>query len=220
MPKQKLYRYHEIQALPNTLERKNYQVGDFADIRGNWNTQVFEKEQPLVLELACGAGDYAIALAQRNPQKNYIAMDIKGDRLFKGARFALEQNISNVRFFRASIDHLNNYFAEDEVSEIWITFPDPYLSETKQKKRLTHTKFLNFYRQVLQKNGQIHLKTDSRPLYEFTKEMIVANELTLLRDIPDVYAADFLPDVSDITTFYERMHLQDKRTITYLRFCF
>lgn len=220
MAKQKLYRYNAIVDLPNTLEKKNYKLGDYADVRGKWNEIVFKNEQPIVLELACGAGDYSIALAQRYSQKNYIAMDIKGDRLYKGAKFAFDHDINNVRFFRASIDHITNYFAEGEVSEIWITFPDPYLSETKKKKRLTHDKFLNFYREILKPESYINLKTDSQELYLFTKETIAENDLIIKEDVSDIYAEKHIPDLTDIQTYYEKMHLRDGRKITYLRFRF
>lgn len=220
MAKQKLFRYDAITELPNTLERKNYKIGDYSDLRGNWNTRVFKNDKPIILELASGKGDYSLALAEMFPENNYIAMDVKGDRLFKGAKEALEAGLHNIRFFRAMIDHIENYFQKDEISEIWITFPDPYLSVSKEKKRLTHPRFLERYKKILSDNASINLKTDSLELYEFTKEVIQVQGLKLKEDISDIYAMTMVPDILNIQTFYERKHLAENRTITYLKFAF
>lgn len=218
MAKQKLFRYEAITELPNTLVRKNYKIGDYADVRGNWHADIFQNEAPIILELACGKGDYSLALAEMYPDNNYIAMDVKGDRLYKGAKEALDDGLENIRFFRAMIDHIENYFAPGEISEIWITFPDPYLAVSKEKKRLTHPRFLERYRKILKDGAPLNLKTDSTPLYEFTKEVIGEMNLTLLEDIPDIYALPEVSQVLNIQTFYEKKHLREGLKITYLRF--
>ena len=140
---------------------------------GKWNS-FFKNKNPIVVELACGKGEYAIGLGKIHPEKNFIGVDIKGNRIWVGAKKALQFNLQNVAFLRIQIDHINDYFAQDEVDEIWITFPDPQLRKSKAKKRLTHPRFLRIYQQFLLPGGLIHLKTDSPDLYTFTKKIVDA----------------------------------------------
>ncbi len=209
MGHKKLIRFEAIKTFPNVLifpEKSS----------GRWKEH-FDNNNPLVLELACGKGEYTLELARRFPEKNFIGIDIKGNRIWKGAKTALDEKIPNVAFLRIQIDHIDQFFAPAEVSEIWITFPDPFLRKSKAKKRLTHLRFLHLYQKILQPGALIHLKTDSPELYFFTKEIIAENNCHLHRDVPNVYATEPEP-LLGIKTFYEKMHLEDGRIIRYLEF--
>lgn len=209
MGHKKLIRFEEIKSFPNVLI---FPEG----IKGQWASH-FQNDNPITLELACGKGEYTLALARRFPDRNFIGVDIKGNRIWKGAKAALEEKMPNVAFLRIQIDHIDRYFSPGEVADIWITFPDPFLRESKAKKRLTHLRFLHLYQKILQPGGFIRLKTDSPELYTFTREVIAENKCLLRRDIPDVYAAE--PDeILRVKTYYEGLHLQDGRTIRYLEF--
>ncbi len=187
------------------------------DMAGNWK-KYFGNSNPITLELACGKGEYSIGLSAQNPDHNYIGVDIKGNRIYIGAKKALAENRKNVAFLRVQIGHLEEYFAPGEVGEIWILFPDPFLRASKAKNRLTHARFLAQYEKVLQKGSTIHLKTDSPELYEFTKETLEEQGCTLLHDWPDIYATGKATGVLAIQTFYEKSHLADGRKIYYLAF--
>lgn len=209
MGQKKLARFAEIETFPNVLIYPS-------NMQGQWKRH-FDNNHPITLELACGKGDYTLGLARLFPKENFIGVDVKGNRIWKGARTALDEGLDNAAFLRTQIDHIVNYFAPGEVKELWITFPDPFLRESKAKKRLTHSRFLRLYHHLLQPGGKIHLKTDSSDLYAFTKEMIVENNCTLKEDIPNVYEGE-ISDVLKIQTFYERNHLKEGRTIHYLQF--
>ncbi len=213
----KTERYQDILSLPNVTDLHHYREGDYAAVRGRW-TEVFGNEHPLTLELACGKGDYCLGLGARYPDRNFLGLDIKGDRIWKGAMQALETGLSNVRFMRTRIDHITNYFAPGEVSEIWITFPDPYLKKSKTRKRLTNPVFLQRYRRIMQPDGLIHLKTDSDRLYEFTLNVIELLNLPVRQRISDVYHLDSIPTNLDIQTYYEEQHLAEGRSIKYVAF--
>ena len=167
MAKNKLQRFSEIRNFNNVIEI-NYDDIFNNKKAGCWQKDIFKNNNPIVLELACGKGEYTIGLAKKNPNKNYIGIDIKGERIWKGAKDAIDLNLDNVRFLRTRIEHLNLVFSENEVSEIWITFPDPFLKKSKSRKRLTSLRFLEIYKQILSKKSFIHLKTDSQELYEYT----------------------------------------------------
>lgn len=210
MGQKKLIRFEEIKTFPNVfIFPKN--------MKGEWVASHFKNEHPLTLELACGKGEYTIEMARRFKDKNFIGVDIKGNRIWKGAKISLEEELDNAAFLRIQIDHIEEYFSEREVSDIWITFPDPFLRKSKAKKRLTHLRFLHHYKKILQPQGRIHLKTDSNELYKFTQEVIADNNCKLHKDISDVYASDH-GELLKIKTFYEKMHLADGRTIRYLEF--
>lgn len=210
MGQNKLQRFAEIATFPNVLI---YPEG----MQGKWH-QHFKNTHPVTLELACGKGDYTLGLARIFPDRNFIGVDLKGNRIWKGAKTALEAPLPNVAFLRTQIDKLDNYFAAGEIEEIWITFPDPFLRNSKAKKRLTHPKFLQLYQPLLAPGATINLKTDSPELYAFTLEAIGASGCTLLENIPDVYALPEVPPLLQIQTFYEGMHLADRRTIRYIKF--
>ena len=170
------------------------------------------------LELGCGKGEYTIGLARTNPDKNYIGMDVKGARLWRGLKTASEESISNVAFIRSRIELIENYFGDNEVSEIWITFPDPQPRQARERKRLTSPKFLEIYRKFLTKDGIIHLKTDSDLLYDFTCEMIENEKHTPLFSTNDLYATTQQMEVKNIRTFYEQRWLNEGLTIKYIAF--
>ena len=195
-------------------------------IKGNWNRDMFEKPQPIVLELGCGKGDYTIALARRHPEMNFIGVDIKGARLWKGAKEATEEKMGNVAFLRTRIEFIDAFFGPGEVSQIWLTFSDPQLRGS-ENARLTSPLFLARYSHFLVPDGIVHLKTDSRFLYEYTRSVIRANFLTVLAFGTDIYhqgiqAGDALEwdllDVFEVKTFYETMFLKMGLPITYLAF--
>ncbi|MDR3236530.1 MAG: tRNA (guanosine(46)-N7)-methyltransferase TrmB [Prevotellaceae bacterium] len=185
-------------------------------LRGTWRAQIFGNPNPIVLELGCGKGEYTLALAQKYPQRNYIGVDIKGARLWRGAKTATEQALPNVRFLRARIEHIDALFAPSEIDEIWITFPDP--QPKNPNKRLTSPPFLNRYRLILKPAGAVHLKTDSRPLHDYTLALIAHNRLTLNHATPDLYAAPLADDLLAVKTHYEKIYLLRSLPITYLQF--
>lgn len=201
------------------------------EIKGNWNRKMFAKEQPIILELGCGKGEYTIDLAQRNPQYNYIGVDIKGARLWKGAKYATEHALGNVAFLRTRIELISAFFAENEVSEIWLTFSDPQFRS--ENSRLTSPLFLERYRSFLCPGGIVHLKTDSMFLHQYSKAVVEQNALKMLACTEDLYGtpaeelrASMVPTVTEdsvaalyeVQTFYEKMFLEQGYRITYLAF--
>lgn len=210
MGQKKLIRFTEIKSFANVLEYP-------AEMQGKWPI-FFKNENPITLELACGKGEYAVGLGRLYPKRNFIGIDVKGNRIWRGARTAIEEALGNVAFVRSQIDKVTNYFLKDEVAEIWITFPDPQLRSSRMKKRLTHPRFLRLYQQFLQPNGLIHLKTDSPDLYNFTKTVITLYGLELLTDYDDVYKQHDLNDEIKIKTHYEGLDIAQSSRIHYLRF--
>lgn len=184
-------------------------------MKGKWNA-FFENDQPITLELACGHGAYTVGLSRLFPHRNFVGIDRKGARMWKGAKTALEENLTNAAFMRIQIDHCAEHFAAGEIEEIWITFPDP--QPNKDRKKLTHPMFLERYKQFLKPDGLIHLKTDDDHLYEYTLDLIYQNNYTILQNIKDVYAADTVSDELNIKTYYEQKWLEKGKTIKYLRF--
>ena len=192
--------------------------GQAVQLRGKWQAEHFQNNNPITLELACGGGEYTLALARRYPERNFIGVDIKGARLWKGARVALAEELHNAAFLRIRIEMITHFFAKDEIAEIWITFPDPFPRKGKANRRLTATPFLKRYQQILQPNGLIHLKTDDLNLYEFTLETITEQRHPIEDQCADIYADNLPLEELAIRTFYEKMHLADERTIKYVRF--
>ena len=185
-------------------------------IKGNWRS-MFASEQPIVLELGCGKGDYTIALAERYPEMNFIGVDIKGARLWTGAKYATEHGLTNVAFLRTRIEFIEAFFAPGEVSQIWLTFSDPQLTGSGNS-RLSAPVFLERYRKFLQPGGIVHLKTDSRFLHEYTMSVIRANGLEVLKSSTDIYSEGDMGVVTQVQTFYEKMFLQMGLPITYVAF--
>jgi tRNA (guanine-N7-)-methyltransferase len=210
MGQKKLVRFNAIQSFSNVLQYPEGMAGKWKDYFHNTN--------PIVLELACGKGEYSVNLGRQHPERNYIGVDIKGNRIYIGAKQALEEPLKNVAFLRTHILQITDYFAPEEVSEIWIIFPDPFLRESKAKNRLTHPRFLQRYQQILPRGGRINLKTDSRELYDFTQEVIAEQGCIIHEDIQDVYGKGMNTGALAIQTHYEKMHLAEGRTIYFLSF--
>ncbi len=210
MGQKKLIRFAEIETFQNVLQFPK-------DTAGKWNV-FFNNTNPVTLELACGKGEYAVGLGQLHPDRNFIGIDLKGNRIWVGAKKALQQKLTNVAFIRSQIDHVATYFAAGEVAEIWITFPDPQLRLSKAKKRLTHPKFLRLYKQFLVPGGLIHLKTDSPDLYHFTKLVIESYSCTLHADCNDVYQQELITDELKIKTHYESLDIAGSNRVHYLCF--
>ena len=185
-------------------------------LRGQWGKEYFNNDNPIVLELGCGKGEYAVGLAEKFPDKNFIGIDIKGARMWTGACRARNAGLKNVAFLRTNIELLTHFFAAGEVSEIWITFPDPQMK--KVRKRLTSTRFLELYREVLIDGGMIHLKTDSPFLYTYTHLLTRHNNLPTAVDTDDLYHSGIVTDILEIRTFYEQQWLDRGLTIKYISF--
>ena len=210
MGQKKLQRFAELETFSNVLQFPK-------DIKGKWKT-VFHNDHPITLELACGKGEYAVGLGRLYPQRNFIGIDLKGNRIWVGAKKALQENLSNVAFLRTQIDQVTEYFDAKEVAEIWITFPDPQLRLSKAKKRLTHPKFLRLYQQFLAPGGLIHLKTDSPDLYRFTKLVIELYGCPLHTDMDDVFNNETVSEELKIKTHYESLDIAGSNRIHYLCF--
>lgn len=210
MGHKKLIRFEEIKTFDNVLEHP-------LDMKGKWSS-FFKNENEITLELACGKGEYAVGLGSMFADKNFIGIDIKGNRIWRGAKTAIDNGLNNVAFLRTEIDGINNYFEKDEVDEIWITFPDPQLRLSKAKKRLTHPKFLRLYQQFLKKDGLVNLKTDSPDLYQFTKMVINLYGIELLVDYDDAYKQANIKDEIKIKTHYESLDIAQSNRIHYLQF--
>jgi tRNA (guanine-N7-)-methyltransferase len=210
MAQKKLQRFAELLTFPNVLQYPD-------NMPVQWK-EFFHNDHPVILELACGKGEYAVGLGRLFPGKNFIGVDLKGNRIWVGAKKALQEQLTNVAFLRTQIDQIHHYFIPGEVAEIWLTFPDPQLRTSKAKKRLTHPKFLRLYQQILVPGGYIHLKTDSPALYRFTKWVIELYNLHVHEDIEDVYAQPSVNDVLSIKTHYEGLDIAGSSKIHYLKF--
>ncbi len=221
----KLQKFAEILAFPNVYENFDSAKliltganGVVVDMKNQWNAVHFGNDNPITLELACGRGEYALALGRMFPDRNFIGVDIKGARIHQGARVALEENLSNVAFLRTRIEFIEHFFAKDEVADIWITFPDPFLNESKSNRRLTSPIFLNKYKQILQKNGTVHLKTDSPVLYDFTLEILQNTEGSILEIADaDFYSKPLIMKELEVKTHYEKKNIANS-TMKYIRF--
>ncbi len=210
MGQKKLARFAELETFQHVLQFPR-------DMPGKWKV-FFKNNNPITLELACGKGEYAVGLGRLYPQRNFIGVDLKGNRIWVGAKKVMQEQLNNVAFLRTQIDLIATYFATDEVNEIWITFPDPQLRMSKAKKRLTHPKFLRLYQQFLTPGGCIHLKTDSPELYRFTKQVIAFYGCALLKDIDDLYREAQVPKELEIKTHYESLDIAGSNRVHYLCF--
>lgn len=216
--KNKLKRFKENETFPNVIQPTRQEVTDGFSLKGNWKTH-FKNENPIVLELGCGKGEYTVGLAKRNPGKNFIGIDIKGARFWRGAKTALEEDLPNVAFLRTQIELVDLLFGKDEVTEIWITFPDPQIKYKRTKHRMTNAAFLEKYRHILKPNGLVHLKTDSEFMHGYTLGLLHGLGLEVIYANHDVYKNEGSPkDVLDIQTFYENQYLEKGKPITYIQF--
>tara|TARA_B100001094_G_scaffold316885_1_gene358643 strand:- start:689 stop:1354 length:666 start_codon:yes stop_codon:yes gene_type:complete len=216
--KNKLKKFAQMQNFSH-VEQPNLEVLEKGyALKGNWRNDFFKNNNPLVLELGCGMGEYSVGLAEKFPEKNFLGIDIKGARIWQGAVEALKKKINNVGFLRIRIDWIEKCFDKNEIDEIWITFPDPQLKKKRGVKRLTHPVFLKRYEQILKKKGSIHLKTDSQFLHGFTLGVIAGERHVLEDSTHDLYGSSVLRDHMEIKTHYEKIYLDEGLPITYLRF--
>lgn len=217
MGKNKLAKFANMEEYPHVfqypfavLQEKGFEM------RGKWNAMFFKNDNPIVLELGCGKGEYTVGLAKLFPDKNFIGIDIKGARMWTGAKQSFNEKLTNVAFLRTHIELITHFFAKGEISEIWITFPDPQMG--KVNKRMTSTRFMKLYRQILSDNGIIHLKTDSNFMFTYTCEMVKANTLPILFESDDLYHSGLVDDILKIQTFYEQQWLSRGLNIKYIKF--
>jgi tRNA (guanine-N7-)-methyltransferase len=220
--KNKLKRFKENETFSNVIQPTREEVlNNTLRLKGNWNRDFFKNDNPIVLELGCGKGEYSVNLATMFPEKNFLGIDIKGARFWRGAKTALSEKINNVGFLRTQIELVDFIFDENEIDEIWITFPDPQIKYKRTKHRMTNPDFLNKYKKILKPNGMVHLKTDSEYMHGYTLGLLEGLGLTIEYAHHDVYGTTNAPkEVTAIQTYYESQYLAINKKITYLRFNF
>ena len=217
MSKNKLAKFAELNTFGHVIQLSYRSlINEGFSLKGNWSKAFFKNDNPIVLELGCGKGEYTVGLARLFPDKNFIGIDIKGSRMWSGAKESVQEQLKNCAFVRTNIELLSYFFAHNEVAEIWITFPDPQMKKTK--KRLTSIRFLSSYSQILDNNGIIHLKTDSNFLYQYTLATIGANKFRMLVNTDDLYSSGLANEILSIRTAYEQQWLERGKTIKYLRY--
>ena len=218
--KNKLKRFKENETFENVFQpsREEVAAGDFS-LRGKWNADFFKNTNPLILELGCGKGEYTVGLAEKYPEKNFIGIDIKGARFWRGAKTAVEDQLHNVAFIRTQIELVDCIFGQHEVDEIWITFPDPQIKYKRTKHRMTNTEFLQLYKKILKPDGLVNLKTDSEFMHGYTLGLLHGAGHEVLYANHNVYVNEGAPsEVTEIQTFYEKQYLEINKAITYIRF--
>jgi tRNA (guanine-N7-)-methyltransferase len=218
--KNKLKRFKENETFVNVFQPTREEVvADQFPLKGKWNTDFFKNDHPIVLELGCGKGEYSVGLAERSPDKNFIGIDIKGARFWRGAKTAVENGMHNVAFLRTQIELIEHCFAANEVSEIWITFPDPQIKYKRTKHRMTNAAFLDNYKKILKTNGLMHLKTDSEFMHGYTLGLLHGAGHEVLYANHNIYKNEGAPaEVTGIQTFYESQYLEVNKPITYIQF--
>lgn len=218
--KNKLKRFKENETFVNVFQPTREEVvADQFPLKGKWNRDFFKNDHPIVLELGCGKGEYSVGLAERSPDKNFIGIDIKGARFWRGAKTAVENGLHNVAFLRTQIELIEHCFAADEVSEIWITFPDPQIKYKRTKHRMTNAAFLDNYKKILKTNGLMHLKTDSEFMHGYTLGLLHGAGHEVLYANHNIYKNEGAPaEVTGIQTFYESQYLEVNKPITYIQF--
>ena len=218
--KNKLKRFSENETFDNVFQPTREEVvGDQFPLKGKWNKEFFKNDNPIVLELGCGKGEYSVGLAERFPEKNFIGIDIKGARFWRGAKTAVESGMNNVAFVRTQIELIQHIFAENEVSEIWITFPDPQIKYKRTKHRMTNAAFLENYKNILKPSGLMHLKTDSEFMHGYTLGLLHGLGHEVLYANHNIYKNEGAPaEVTGIQTFYESQYLEVNKPITYIQF--
>jgi tRNA (guanine-N7-)-methyltransferase len=213
--KDKLRRFAEIETFSNVL-----QIEAGLPYKGIWAKTFFKNDNPVVLELACGKGEYTVNLAQLFPDKNFIGIDYKGNRIWRGAKTAIEEGVNNVAFLRTQIERLNEYFGINEIDEIWITFPDPQPQLSRIKKRLTSPRFMQMYKEVLKPGGRVNLKTDNDDFYAYTLEQAESTGMQIHVQTTDLYKSPYANEVLQIKTYYEKKYLKDNKNINYTQLSF
>ncbi len=218
--KNKLKRFGENETFGNVFQpTRDEVVSSTFELKGKWNQDFFKNSNPIVLELGCGKGEYTVGLAQKNPNKNYIGIDVKGARFWRGAKTAVDENLKNVAFVRTQIELVNYIFSENEVDEIWITFPDPQIKYKRTKHRMTNSEFLQLYKKILKPDGIMNLKTDSEFMHGYTLGVLHGEGHEVLYANHNVYKNEGAPkEVMEIQTFYEKQYLEINKAITYIRF--
>jgi len=214
MGRKKLVRFAENDVAHNVIEA---QKPIYKEIKGNWNSRQFGNEKPLTLEVACGRGEYTTGLAQVFPERNFIGVDIKGARIWRGSQIAIENGLANVAFLRTHIQNLEDFFAPEEVACIWITFPDPRPKEGDEHRRLTHPRFLKMYQKLLKKDGWLHFKTDNLPLFDYTLDVLASQPIQNLVFTKDLYASPLNEEHYGISTTYEKMFGAKGFSMNYLK---
>jgi tRNA (guanine-N7-)-methyltransferase len=216
----KLQKFADFNSFKNCFTLYFENISEGLPLKGKWHSEYFKNQNPIVLELGCGRGEYTVGLAQNNPGKNYIGVDIKGNRIWTGAKAALDNNMGNVAFVRTRIDFIEYCFAKNEIDEIWLTFPDPQPQKTRVRKRLTNPRFIDRYKKFLKPGGIVHLKTDSTSFYEYTLEVIAENKYELLFATNDLYnnCPEGREELIEIKTYYEKLHHSKGETIKYCSF--
>jgi tRNA (guanine-N7-)-methyltransferase len=223
LAKKKLKRFAEVATFSNTFQHMpTSPVLDDFILKGKWRHEYFQNDRPIVLELGCGRGEYTIGLSRQFPEKNFIGIDLKGARIWKGAKEAIETDLKNVAFIRARVDKIEKLFSAQEADELWITFPDPQLQKPKEHKRLTSPDFIAKYKEILREGGIVHLKTDNRPFYDYTLEVVKRLNLKLIFATDDLYGKShefpFPEGLLSIRTFYENMFMEKGFNICYCQF--
>lgn len=219
MGKGKLQKFSENASFGHVIEPtvKEF-IATNHPLKGKWNEDFFKNQQPIVLELGCGRGEYSVGMARMFPEKNFIGVDIKGARIWKGAKLSFQDQMKNIAFLRTRIELINNFFAPGEVDEIWITFPDPQKKKRRAKKRLTSSVFLKLYQNLLKDNGIVHLKTDSTFMYDYTVTVADFNKLGIIQKSPDLYSENWVDSLLSIKTYYEGLHIDEGTHINYICF--
>lgn len=218
--KNKLKRFEENETFVNVFQPTREEVvSESFPLKGKWNSDFFKNDNPIVLELGCGKGEYSVGLAQLNPDKNFIGIDVKGARFWRGAKTAVDTGMNNVAFIRTQIELINHIFAVNEVSEIWITFPDPQIKYKRTKHRMTNSEFLQNYKKVLKQDGLMHLKTDSEFMHGYTLGLLHGEGHEVIYANHNIYKNEGSPaEVTGIQTFYENQYLEVNKAITYIQF--
>ena len=220
--KNKLKRFIQNESFSNVIQPKRQELlSKNFNYKGNWNSLYFKNNNPIIIELGCGRGEYTVNLAKLNPDKNYIGIDIKGARFWRGAKTSIDEKLDNVVFLRTQIELINLVFGKDEVDEIWLTFPDPQIKYQRTKHRLTNPFFINLYKKILKSKGIVHLKTDSEFLHGYTLGILKSFSVNLIFSNHDIYKNNNAPDeVINIKTHYEKLFLESNKNISYLSFTF